>query len=385
MHAHTQVAENPALLQAMLEDLQNAPEVFRPTNYWAVYERRFLPELQRHGLRDFRRRPRSVLASFGATDLKPRGAYVDLKQSRLLGNRLTQHLPGWSRLLGAMSALLSRPGYAPVSIDLYDCSVADLQHTAYHFVKLFGEHVGARPLDAFECSLVGNPEDVFEIEGRTYTMRGLYYYLRYAYCCQFVDFDRITLLVELGSGSGKQIEVIRKLHPHICILAFDIAPQLYVCEQFLSAVFPSSIVSYAQTRTFTEREIKECARSSSGKIFIFGTGKFPLIASTTVDLFWNAVSFQEMEPDVVANYLQYVNQSAEAVFLQQRMEGKKIAPKRDEPGVLRPTTLDDYRRGLSAFDLVDLSPCLRPLGTLREHYDSFWRRRRDPAPLVPGA
>lgn len=82
-----------------------------------------------------------------------------------------------------------------------------------------------------------------------------------------------------------------------------------------------------------------------------------------------------MEPEVVANYLEYVNTCADSVFLQERMEGKELAERAGAPGVLKQVKLLDYKRGLANFDLVDLSACLQPLGMLAEHQDSFWRRK----------
>ena len=51
----------------MLRDTQEGPELYRPTNYWKLYEKIFLPELKEKVLKDFRRRKGSVLSSFGAT------------------------------------------------------------------------------------------------------------------------------------------------------------------------------------------------------------------------------------------------------------------------------------------------------------------------------
>lgn len=364
-----QVEDDPELLRTMMADLDQATALFRPTNYWAVYEQRFVPELLTRGLHDFRRRRGSVVARFGAGDLKPRGAYVDLSLSRLFGNRVTNHIPGWRGALRRLSELLNRRGYSPAALDVYECRLRDLQESAFRLTQLYGERTGARPLEMFEPSLAGNPEDVFEVSGTRYTFRSLYYYLRYAYCCQFIDFESITLLVELGSGVGRQIEVIRKLHPHIRIIAFDIPPQLYVCERFLSTVFPNAVISYATTRSYDS-----LPDLPDGAIVICGTAKFPLIEHVRVDLFWNAVSFQEMEPEVVGNYLRYVDPAATAVYLQQRMGGKELAERLGLPGVLHQTTLDDYRRGLPTHKMIDMSPCLRPLGMLQEHRDSFWRR-----------
>jgi putative sugar O-methyltransferase len=272
-----------------------------------------------------------------------------------------------------LNAFLNRQENDPIKIDIYDCTIDDLKFTAYSLARLYGEKTGARPIDALNCSLAGNPEDVVTVDGRTYTFRTLYYYMRYAYCCQFTDFDKLKVIVELGSGSGKQLEVIRKLHPAINYLIFDIPPQLYVCEQYLKNVFPGSVVSYQLTREKTYRW-----QPSPGSIAVFGSWQFPLIRDLKVDLFWNAVSFQEMEPEVVANYLQYVDSNAGSVYLQQKMGGKEVAGRPGMLGVLKQTKLSDYERGLAHFRLLDLSECLRPLGTLAEHQDSFWRRESRP-------
>lgn len=62
------VADDPDLLDLMMAHIDKADELDKPTNYWKVYERVFLPELKKKGWRDFRRRRHSILESFGATD-----------------------------------------------------------------------------------------------------------------------------------------------------------------------------------------------------------------------------------------------------------------------------------------------------------------------------
>ena len=66
----SQVMDDVLLLEQMVADEMAAPALFRSTNYWSMYSARFLPELRRVGLKDFRRRKNSILASFGATDLR---------------------------------------------------------------------------------------------------------------------------------------------------------------------------------------------------------------------------------------------------------------------------------------------------------------------------
>ena len=72
-----------------------------------------------------------------------------------------------------------------------------------------------------------------------------------------------------------------------------------------------------------------------GKIFICGNWNFPILENVQIDLFWNSASFQEMEPDIVANYLEYINAQANAVFLRADMKGSpnKVAKKKGDMGV----------------------------------------------------
>jgi len=360
----TQVPDDPELLTLMLEDTRRASDIYKPTNYWAVYEKQFFPELQQQGLHNFRRRKFSILSRFGATDLAP--VQFDFFKIRKLKKTSLPLSP--LKCISFLNGLLNRMLHIKIP---YSLKLKDLRRLAFQFVRLYGEKVGAKSINEFEASLAGNPEDIIEMGGKMYTMSMLYYYMRYVYCCKFINFDETKTWVELGSGSGKQVEVIKKLHPDLSFLVFDIPPQLYVCHQYLSTVFPDSVISYKETR-----DVNSISEPKKGKIFIFGNWKFPIIERLKTDLFWSAASFQEMEPDVAANYLKYVNNVANFVFLQQNMSGKRIAAKKWEPAVLKQTKLEDYKAALTNFKLIDLSPSLKPTGdTLSGYSDSFWKRK----------
>ena len=365
-----QLSDDLDLLMLMMDDTANAAPLYRPTQYWKEYERRFLPELRRDGLRDFRRRRGSVLSSFSATDLTPSLGRVDLRASRLWYNHRIRALPGWRPLIDAVTAVLRRCGsLLPTSSDV---SLPDLHESTFRLISAIGGAQGARPLEELDISLAGNPEEIFRIGSKSYTTHALNYYLRYAYCCRFFDFGRDNVIVELGSGCGKQVEIIKKLHPQTRFLLFDIPPQLYVCEQYLKTVFPGDVTSYRETR-----EWSALPELQAGRVYVVPNWKFPLIASSHVDLFWNSASFQEMEPEVVENYLRYVRDVADAVYLQQKMSGKEIATGPGDVGVRTPTTLREYTAGLKGFQRDDLSPCLGPplmQKFLRDYFDSFWSR-----------
>lgn len=216
----------------------------------------------------------------------------------------------------------------------------DNRRLLYEFARTYGKLNGAEPIENFETSSVGSPEDLFTVNNKQYTLSILNYYIYYAYCCQFIDFKSIDTMMEIGSGVGKQIEVIKKLHPQINFYILDIPPQLYVCEQYLTELFPKSVVSYRKTRN-----MKKIEGNEKGKIYIFGNWKIEELTNFNYDLFWNSASFQEMEPEVVLNYLKFVNsQTKNSIFLFEIMSGSFKASKKGEQGVLQQTTLEHYKK-----------------------------------------
>lgn len=358
-----QVQDDEALLDMMLADMAAASPMYQPTNYWKHYERGLLPELRSKGLHDFRRRQKSILKSFGAVDIFPKDI-LNILQIRLLYNKYVLQIPGWKRMMEKLAKsstnwIVSRPEwYQRVSM------------RNFNRVEAMGIQSSAFPLRDLPLSLAGNPEDVFWVNGNPYTDSMLYYYLRYAYVARFVDFSKINTVVELGAGSGKNIEILAKAHPHLTILNFDIAPQLYVTEQYLKQALGSRVVSYRETRDLNFSKLEK------GKVYCLGAWDFPSLSSIQIDLFWNSASFQEMEPDVVLNYLKYVNASASHVYLMEKFDGKEVAKSEAHKGVLQPILLKHYQQGLTHFELMHRQDCMYPSGKKLwfGYQDSIWRK-----------
>lgn len=321
----TQVQDDPAVLDLMLEDFRQCDPLYRWTNYWDRKSRLLVGYLKTTGLVDFRRNrapkrtPGAILRAFGAVDLMP-----------------PQPSP---------EALFARAA------------------------KL-GTASGAVPLQSLEASEAGNPEG-FAIDGRFYTLSWINYYIRYAYTCQFFKYDR-SLIVELGSGAGKQAEVLLRAHPQSTILIFDIPPQLYVANQYLKAVFGDRVVDYTCTRA-----VNSAAEIEPGKIHVFANWRFPLVRELACDLFWNAASFQEMEPGVVRNYLDLVAPRSRNLYLMQLMYGQSQAEAVGRGGVMERTTLAHYFDALPQHEIIDLrrAALANPVDPAVWRYsDTFWRR-----------
>jgi putative sugar O-methyltransferase len=173
-----QARDEPELLELMLQDLRAAPGLYKPGNYWANYERVLVPELREMGLRNFRRRRRTILSTFGATDYSPSSAALnrdpfDPPASAKL--RLKQLLLGLVFNIKPALRILNSLVEAYVG-----GSRGGVQRLCYEFAKCYGEKSGARSLDQLSASTVGNPEDVFTANGNTYTTSVLQYYILYA-------------------------------------------------------------------------------------------------------------------------------------------------------------------------------------------------------------
>lgn len=357
-----QVKDDFQLLDLMNSDMEKASQLYKPTNYWE-YKAHFLqPALKEEGLKDFRRKTVSVYASIGGIDVYPRH-WLDLRKNRLFNNRILRKIKGWESVLQSLNSLLD-----PI-VKLFPKYVEKKKRIPYDYAVQIQKESNAMPVDMFEASLAGNPQYVINVNGKIYTNNIFDYYIRYAYCCRFIDFNSINTIVELGSGSCKLTEVIRKLHPHITFYNFDISPQLYVGERYLETVFGDDLVSYRSNRVLNEMPVAE-----PGKIYMMGSWQFPLLKNFKFDLFFNLTSFQEMEPDVVANYLSFINGNAKYVYLHSKMDGKEVAQKKGNFGVLKPTTIEDFKKGLSFYELRDIRDSYKETGELKwnGHKDSFW-------------
>ena len=359
----SQVKDDLELLELMIKDSQSADKMYTASNFCLFYENQIIDELRTNDLKDFRRRKNSALANFGAID--SHHIYSDNYDNSIKGLYLKFARFNFKTI--AKIRTIQKVGIR----NFFSKKSNYINSYLYDLAKSYGKKCGAKPIENFQADLVGNP-DIFTMNKKFYTANLLYYYVMYSYCCKFIDFDKINSIMEIGSGSGKQIEVIKKLHPHITFYVLDLNPQLYVCEQYLSSVFPNSVVSYKDTRDMTR-----IPDDKKGKIFILGNWKISTLENLECDGFWNSASLQEMEPDIVANYLKYVNRcTTKFVFLHETMGGQTLAKENGKLGVMKKTTLEDYKQSLNNFILHDLSIAnhLPTLSRFTQYRFSLWKK-----------
>ena len=126
----------------------------------------------------------------------------------------------------------------------------------------------------------------------------------------------------MGAGAGKNIEILAKLLPEATFLLVDIPPQLYVSNQYLTAVFGERVLPYRKAISLIPENNNNFYNLIKGKIIIIPSWLLTKWCSIKIDLFWNCASFMEMEPHVVKNYLEIVKKmEPEHIYISAELEG----------------------------------------------------------------
>lgn len=320
--------ENHPRLVRLLQDYRAAPEAFHATSYWAAYEGRLLEEVSSLDFSQLRSGKARILETFGFNDLTYKYQSKQFFLERWLLKALT-------RTFGNIREILP-----------YGIRLKDIREMAVHHCQIAGQLADARPIEELSASEFGKPADLFEYAGQKYTMPFLNNYVRYCFAKQHIPLTGRDVYVELGTGSGYQVEVLKKSHPDMTFLCFDLPAQLFLCEEYLRNVFgDDAVVSADETSAWSS-----LAGVQPGKIHFFGNWKWPLLKGYEFDLFWNAASFGEMEPEVVRNYLSCIKDSVDYVYLLQARHGKQTSGTGSV--VQKATKFPDYEAMLDGFRLL---------------------------------
>lgn len=158
----------------------------------------------------------------------------------------------------------------------YSLKLSDIREMVYNHCLLLGQFAGAKSITQIEASTHGSPADLFEVNGRKYTMQFLSYYVRFCFVQKMLKLKGDETIVEPGSGSGFQVEVLKKMYPDLTILCFDIPTPLFLCEHYLSHVLGESNI-VGSSRTIGATSLHEVV--VKGKVHLLGNWQFPLLES----------------------------------------------------------------------------------------------------------
>lgn len=340
-------------LDRLLNEYKNAPAIFQAGRYWKAYEDKIANEIKKADFEQLRSGKYPIFGTFGFTE----SVY-----------NYPVNMPFHTRMIKKMirSLFITNKATLPYSLRL-----SDIREMAYNYCLSQGQIANAKSIAELETSTFGNPDDLFEMKGKKYTMQFLNFYLRFCFAQQTLNLKGDEIVVELGSGSGFQVEVLKKIFPNLTILCFDLPAPLYLCEQYLSkALGEDQMVT--SDKTIGATDLNTVVRK--GKVHMFGNWMFPLLSNYKIDVFWNGASFGEMEPEIVKNYLSYIKNITQYVFLLQARKGKESSK---SAGVVTPITFSDYDAMLDGFKLIkeaDAYEANRRMSQSGGYFQAVWKK-----------
>lgn len=206
--------------------------------------------------------------------------------------------------------------------------------------------------DSVSESCIGSPSQQFDFSGNVYSRSFLNYLRGLVYLKNLVDTDKISSVLEIGGGYGTLGEIFLKSDfDRYFYVNVDIPPLAYVSTRYLEEVFgKENVAGYDLTKNMDVIEVAEMAKKF--KAMVLCSWQLPRLQGA-FELFVNFISFQEMEPDVVANYARHINRLVKNfILLRNQRTGKQVAKKAGDFGVLKPVTREHYLQFFAEFSLL---------------------------------
>jgi putative sugar O-methyltransferase len=318
-------------LHAAFTELQKQSALYKPTSFWDDASRKLANEFEHLGIENFRRGPLALsyfVPTYGPPTLGLRKEQVDL-----LTQTFNSHYPDHKKGQLALNAYLS--GHLNALAD-------------YRVLLAANSAPDAFGLTEFSESAVGNPIEQFSFNGKHYSRSALNYLLGLSLLKQHTDLSNINTVLEIGGGFGTLGEILGKAPKKgLKYIDVDIPPTHFAAEYYLKSVFDKNkVASFADLKDQSTINI-----SNLPDFTVMCSWQLEKLQGE-VDLFVNFISFQEMEPSVVKNYLNHISRlSARWLLLRNMREGKQKRTS-SSPGVQDPVLGADYSRLLPDYKVI---------------------------------
>ena len=322
-----------ALLDLMIKDMENSVDLFKPTNFWEKGITDILHDLKAD--QDFENFRSHRSANSMYVPIYDHSVY---KKHRKLIDKLfkvnysNKPKPAIEGIFGLFS------GYNTAKSD-YRTFLATNKHT-YPYLSELSE------------SLIGNPVDFYNFNVKNYSRSFLNYLLGLNFLKNNVNTDNIKTVLEIGGGYGTLGEILLKSSPDIFYVNIDIPPVAAVSTFYLSKIFgEENVLSYEDSRNLEIIDIEELRKKY--KCIVLCPWQIDKLKGE-FDLFVNFMSFQEMEPHIVRNYISIVEKhTSQYILLRNSQSGKNLAKGKNDIGVLEPTATEDMYKMFKEFSLVN--------------------------------
>jgi putative sugar O-methyltransferase len=289
-------------LPEMLEEMQTASELVRPSSFWVHINTINLDQLSTTGFKEFKRTVNSNYFQWlptGPRDPQFRAVLRDWARhpsmAPLRARLVDDEAYADTRFGTRLNRRASRWGYAIYVAMLWDA---------------VRRRVSSSVLERLDEPTVGNPLLV-QHRGRLVTQDLCNSALEYATIRGEAPLPENARIVEVGAGYGRLAWVFLSEMPDVRYLVVDIPPALAIAEEYLSGLFPDRTVF--PFRRFTRFE--DIAREFEGAQIAFMTpNQLDLLPELGSDLFVNVSSFHEMRPDQIEHFFSLIDLHCRGFF-----------------------------------------------------------------------
>lgn len=281
-------------LQAMFDELEAAPEIYRPTEFWRQFAELHLQQLNEDGFDRFKQTINRNYFQFQLTNPLH-------TQARLM----------WSKWLRKPSVAPLRVKYTPgCQLPLAEVKLGRRARrwTYARYLALLSDHVRTLDrellLDKLDEPMTGHPVCV-DYRGRRTSEDLCNSVLEYTAMRDALPAGSLenATVIELGSGYGRLGWVFLSVLPSVRYVFVDIPPALAVAEEYLATCFPDrKIFGF---RHF-ENADEVAAELEQAQIVFLTPNQLDLLPELKADLFINVSSLHEMVQEQIDHYFDVI-------------------------------------------------------------------------------
>lgn len=278
---------NKKILSSMLRHLEQAPAIYQPSDHWRYLNKIHLQQIGEE-FEEFKRTINMRYFNWGTVGIlahQLRPIFREIVKKRNF-NPITN---------SSFQKDHARNNFNPLSKLFYRIYVASL----FDFV---GRVDSYNLLSNIEEPVEGMPH-LIRYRGRD-TSQDLCNSIFEFYSATYKISNNKNLEVgEIGAGYGRLAFVFLKANPNTKYTIIDIAPALYVSQEYLLKIFPKE-------KTFTYREFKSfkdvAKEYNSARIRFMTADQIELLPNKIFNLIVTVSTLHEMTPDQISHY---INQS----------------------------------------------------------------------------
>ena len=318
-------------LKVMLQDMEQAPKNYVPTNFWSSGLSTIIDDIENLGFDKFR----------------------DHKSAKLW--YVQQFRPNYKKIEPLISSLLAclkfmKNSKAKKLINILDGSdKAQVEYRLYRAAADSCINPSVSLNDIGENGGFGG--ELHEFGGKLFSRSMLSYLRAISYLNSLTKGQSISSALEIGGGYGTLGEIFLKSGENNFYVNVDIPPVASVSTFYLQEIFGrENVLSYEASRSLESLNLEELRLKY--KAVVLCPWQLPKL-SGEFDLFGNFISFQEMEPSVVANYAKVIQPLVKKyVLFRNSAHGKPVAKKSGKLGVIEPVTADFINKQFDEFSVL---------------------------------